>query len=69
MEWKHKGITYTITFKPMGAHVLASARAPDDGMFIRVRPYSAIGSDQEEALELLKRQIQMENKSVPIHDS
>jgi hypothetical protein len=38
-------------------------------MFVRVRPYSAIGTDQEEALELLKKQIQMENKSVPVQDN
>jgi hypothetical protein len=69
MEWKHKGITYTITIKPMGALVMASARAPEDGMFVRVRPYSAIGTDEEQAKELLKKQIRMENESVPIQDS
>jgi len=68
MEWKHKGITYSITTRKMGPLVIASAEVPDQGMFIRVRPYSAIGTDEEEALELLKKQILMENKSVPILD-
>jgi hypothetical protein len=68
MEWKHKGITYVISVKQMGSLVMASARAPEKGMFIRVRPYSAIGTDEEEALKLLKEQIRMENRSVPIQD-
>jgi len=69
MEWKHKGITYVISTKEMGPLVMASARAPQKGMFIRVRPYSAIGTDEEKALELLKDQIRMENRSVSIQDS
>jgi hypothetical protein len=69
MEWKHKGITYSISTKQMGALVMASARAPKEGMFVRVRPYSAIGTDEEQALELLKKQIRMENRSVPVQDS
>jgi len=47
---------------------MASARVPEEGMFVRVRPFSAIGTDEEEALELLKKQIRMENRSVPILD-
>lgn len=69
MEWKHKGISYSITTKQMGPLVMASARAPQKGMFVRVRPYSSIGTDEEQALELLKNQIRMENRSVPIQDN
>lgn len=68
MEWKHKGITYTITVEPMGALVMASAQAREQGMFVRVRPYSAIGTDEEQAKDLLKQQIRMENQGVPIQD-
>jgi hypothetical protein len=50
----------------MGALIMASARVPQEGMFVRVRPYSAIGTDEEQALKLLKKQIRMENESVPI---
>ena len=68
MQWKHKGITYSISTKPAGPLVIASARAPQEGMFVRVRPYSAIGTNEEEALKLLKEQIQMESRGVPIED-
>ena len=66
MDWKHKGITYSISTKQMGPLVMASARAPQEGMFVRVRPFSAIGTSEEQALELLKDQIIRENKEVPI---
>ncbi len=65
MEWQHKGIQFQITFEKMGPLVLASARAPRQGMFVRVRPFSAIGRTQEEALELLRSQIRMEYRRVP----
>ena len=68
MDWKHKGITYSIKIEPMGTLVMASARVPDEGMFVRVRPYSSIGTNEEEALDLLKKQIRTENRSVPIPD-
>ena len=65
MEWKHKKIAYTISTQRMGDLVMASARVPQEGMFVRVRPFSAIGTDEEQALELLKEQIRMENQKVP----
>jgi hypothetical protein len=65
MEWQHKGITFHITFERMGPLVMASARAPREGMFVRVRPFSAIGRSEEEALELLRSQIRMEYRRVP----
>ena len=65
MEWEHKGITFTISTEEMGTFVMASARAPMEGFFIRTRPCSAIGTSEDEALDLLKGQIQMEFKKVP----
>jgi len=65
MEWKHKEITYTIQTRRMGALVMASARVPQEGMFVRVRPFSAIGTDEEQARELLKEQIRRDNQKVP----
>ena len=68
MDWKHKGIIYSISIEPMGTLVMVSARVPEEGMFVRVRPFSAIGTNEAEALELLKKQIRMEYRSVPILD-
>lgn len=68
MEWKHKKITYMIGVQRMGDLVMASARVPQEGMFVRVRPFSAIGTDEEQAVELLKEQIQMENRKVPFSE-
>lgn len=65
MEWHHKGIDFTISTEPMGPLVMASAEAPKEGMFVRVRPFSAIGRDQEEAIRLLKEQIEFEYRKVP----
>lgn len=69
MEWKHKGITFTITTRKMGPLVMASALAPAEGMFVRVRPFSAIGLDEQEALSLLRSQIEMEYRRVLEPDS
>lgn len=65
MEWEHKGVRFTITIEPVGPLVMASARAPKEGMFVRVRPYSAIGHDEQEAVDLLKAQIELDMKKVP----
>jgi hypothetical protein len=64
MEWKHKGITFSITTKRMGPLVMASARAPEEGMFARVRPFSALGTTEERAMQFLREQIQLEYKRV-----
>jgi hypothetical protein len=65
MDWEHKGIIFQITTEPLGVLHMASARAPQDGPFIRVRPFSAIGTDEEEALSLLKKQIRHHYRKVP----
>ena len=65
MEWEHKGIRFTITTEKVGPMVLASARVPREGMFVRVRPFSAIGHDEQKAIELLKAQIALEMKRIP----
>lgn len=65
MDWEHKGLRFTITTEPMGVLCLAAARVPREGLFIRVRPFSAIGKSEEEAIELLKDQIRMEYQPVP----
>lgn len=65
MDWEHKGLRFTITTEPMGVLCLAAARVPREGLFVRVRPFSAIGKSEEEAIELLKEQIRMEYQTVP----
>lgn len=65
MQWEHKGIRFDIETEPMGAFVMASARAPRQGMFVRVRPFSALGRDEEQAVELLKQQIELEYRRIP----
>jgi len=65
MEWEHKGITFSITTLPLGALVMASARAPREGPYVRVRPFSALGTSEEEALERLKNQIRQTYRRVP----
>ena len=65
MDWEHKGLRFTITTEPMGALCLAAARVPREGMPVRVRPFSAIGTNPDEAVKLLKDQIRMEFESVP----
>ena len=65
MEWEHKGITFTISTEELGTFVMASARAPMEGAFVRTRPFSALGKSEGEALNLLKGQIKMEYKKVP----
>lgn len=65
MEWEHKGITFQIQTEPMGPLYLASARAPRQGRYVRVRPFSAIGTSEEQAVELLKEQIRFEYRKVP----
>ena len=70
MEWEHKGIRFTITTEKLGPLVMASARTPQEGMFVRVRPFSSIGRDESKAVELLKAQITLEMKRVPeIHNA
>jgi len=65
MDWEHKGRRFTITTEPMGVLCLAAARVPREGLFVRVRPFSAIGKSEEESIELLKDQIRMEYQAVP----
>lgn len=65
MDWEHKGIMFKISTQQLGSLVLASAQAPAEGMYIRVRPFSALGTDRDEALEILKNQIREEYRKVP----
>ncbi len=65
MDLEHKGLRFTITTEPMGVLCLAAARVPREGMFVRIRPFSAIGTSEEESIELLKDQIRMEYQAVP----
>ena len=65
MEWEHIGLRFTIDTEPMGVLCLAAAHVPREGMFVRVRPFSAIGTSEDEAVILLKDQIRLEFKSVP----
>lgn len=65
MEWEHKGIRFSIETEPLGSFVLASARAPQVGPYVRVRPFSALGRSEEEALVMLKEQIRFQYRKVP----
>lgn len=65
MEWKHKGVPFQISTKPMGPFVLAVGRAPQVGPFVRIRPFSALGRSKEQALELLKGQIAAAYRRTP----
>ena len=49
----------------MGVLCLAAARVPRESLFVRVRPFSAIGKNEEEAVELLQDQIRMGYQAVP----
>jgi hypothetical protein len=68
MQWQYKGIHFTITTAAMGPLYMASARVPQEEMFVRVRPFSAIGTSEEQALQLLKDQIKLEFLQVPGSD-
>ena len=65
MDWEHKGIRFSLSIAPAGAFFLATARAAQEGMFIRVRPFSALGKSEDEALALLKDQIKLEYHRIP----
>lgn len=65
MQWECKGLLFTISMEPLGPFFLASARVPKEGMFVRVRPFSALGRTEEEAAEMLKEQIRFEYRRVP----
>ncbi len=65
MDWEHKCLHFTINTEPMGPLCLASAHVPREGMFVRVRPFSAIGTSEDQAVTLLKEQIRLEFESVP----
>jgi hypothetical protein len=65
MEWEHKGVVYNIETEALGPFVLASARAPQIGPFVRVQPFSALGRSEDEALRFLKQQIEFEFRKVP----
>ena len=60
MEWEHKGMRFAVSTRELGPLVLASARAADLGPYVRIRPFSALGTDRDEAIELLKKQIRLE---------
>ncbi|HRR27037.1 MAG TPA: hypothetical protein P5300_10110 [Acidobacteriota bacterium] len=64
-QWEFKGIQFEITTEPVGPFVLVSARTPKEGAFIRVRPFSALGRNEQEAMEMLKSQIRSEFRRVP----
>jgi hypothetical protein len=65
MEWLFKGIRFKIETETMGPFCLASARAPRVGAFVRIKPFSALGKSESEAVRLLKRQIEFEFKKTP----
>ena len=65
MEWEHKTLCFTITVETIGPLYLASARTPPVNIFRRVRPFSAIGTSEKDAIKLLKDQIKLEFIKIP----
>ncbi len=65
MEWEFRGLKFQLKTEALGPFCLASARVPSIGPFVRVRPFSSLGRSEEEALDLLKRQIQLEYRKLP----
>ena len=65
MTWDHKGITFQFEQQSLGDFVMISARVPAQGRFVRIRPFTALGRTEEEALTLVKDQIRMEFRRVP----
>lgn len=65
MQWSHKGQSFEIELKRLGALVLASTPSQSEGPFVRRRPFSALGRSEEEAVELLKGQIELEYRKTP----
>jgi hypothetical protein len=66
MDWEFKGLKFQVKTEALGAFWLASARVPSVGAFVRVRPFSSLGRSEEEALQLLKRQIEFEFRKLPV---
>lgn len=65
MRWEHKGIVFEIEVEPVGEFFLASAQVPREGRFIRVRPFSALGRDEAQSIDMLKDQIRMKYRRAP----
>ncbi len=65
MDWEFRGLQFQLKTEALGPFWLASARVPSIGRFVRVRPFSSLGRSEEEALELLKRQIEFEFRKLP----
>lgn len=65
MEWEFKGLRFQLTTEQLGPFWLASARVPSIGPFVRVRPFSSLGRSEDEAVNLLKRQIEFEYRKLP----
>jgi len=65
MDWEFKGLKFQVKTEALGPFWLASARVPTIGPFVRVRPFSSLGRSEEEALDLLKRQIEFEYRKLP----
>jgi len=65
MTWTHKGLEFTIRIELLGPFHLAAARVPSEGPFVRIRPFSALGTSEEEAIQLLQDQIRLEYRKVP----
>ncbi len=65
MEWEHKGMRFAVSTQELGPLVMASARVAATGPYVRIRPFSALGTDRDEAIELLKKQIRLEFRRLP----
>jgi len=65
MDWDFKGLRFELKTERLGPFWLASARVPNIGPFVRIRPFSSLGKSEEEALDLLKRQIELEFRKLP----
>jgi len=65
MDWEFRGLKFQVKTEQLGPFWLASARVPSVGPFVRIRPFSSLGKSEAEALDLLKRQIELEFRKLP----
>ncbi len=56
---------FALSTQEMGPLVMASARVAATGPYVRIRPFSALGTDRDEAIDLLKKQIRLEFRRLP----
>jgi hypothetical protein len=65
MRWEHEGIVFAIETQALGPLCLAFAQADQSGPEVKTKPFSALGTTREEALQLLREQILAQLRESP----